>query len=56
MVEESKNVSAVVFATVQVLELKLDYSGHADLVQKIVDNVNNMEGVTENDINYVLYM
>lgn len=56
LVEESKDVSAVVFATVQALELKLDYSGQADLAQKIVDNVNNMEGVTENDINYVLYM
>lgn len=56
LIEDSWDVSAVVYAAVQAIDPALSYAEATDLSQNIVDNVGNMKGLKKNNIKYTLYM
>ncbi|WP_165170578.1 hypothetical protein [Adlercreutzia sp. ZJ242] len=55
LIDGNEYVSPVVWAAVMAIDPALNYSDSMDVAQNIVDNVGNMDGVTFNSINYVLY-
>lgn len=55
LIDGDAYVSPVVWAAVMAIDPALDYSESMEVGQSIIDNAGNMDGVTCNSINYVLY-
>ena len=55
LIEDSWDVTAVTFATVQAIDPALDYNEAGDLTEQLLDNVGNMDGISKNNVRYTLY-
>ena len=55
LIEDSLDVTAVAFATIQAIDIASDYNEAGDLTEQLLDNVGNMDGIEKNSIKYTLY-